>query len=136
MGKGGFAEWAQYQGLGAGAALICGGPLTFFYPLWYLGPFGLILGAIVLLLEWPVAGVPGVLGAAYAKYWVRGLLYVLLSGPCYLQAALLNGGMFLSCCGLTYLFAHSQGEEYKPPRGRGGGGGKVAPPPRAQGEKR
>ncbi|KAI9224575.1 hypothetical protein BC828DRAFT_373025 [Blastocladiella britannica] len=114
----GFAQWAHFQGLGAGAALVCGAPLTWFYPMWYLAPYGLGVGLLVLALEQPLSFIPGLLGAAYANYAVRGVLYLLLSGVCYLQAALCNGGMFLSLTGLTYLVASFRGEKYKPPRGR------------------
>ncbi|ORZ32640.1 hypothetical protein BCR44DRAFT_1439960 [Catenaria anguillulae PL171] len=157
--KGGFADWAHFQGIGAGAGSVhsfisCPSesimaltplhfqpnspcvrwPICYFYPRWYLGPYGLALGLIVMALEWPLVN-PASLGAFYSNYSIRGLLYVVLSAACYLQAALFNGGNFLTFCGLTYLVASFRGESWKPPRGRGGA--RPAPPPaRAQGEKR
>ncbi|KNE61629.1 hypothetical protein AMAG_06439 [Allomyces macrogynus ATCC 38327] len=127
MGKGGFSFWAYYQGLGAGAALLCGGPLCLFYPMWFLGPYAMCsplhigVGLLVLLLEYPPAWLPRLLGAAYANYLVRGILYLFLSSACSLQAANLNGGMFLTTTGITYMVAHFQDEKYTPPRPHGFG---------------
>ncbi|KAJ3363999.1 hypothetical protein GGF31_000633 [Allomyces arbusculus] len=131
MGKVGFSIWASYQGLGAGAALLCGGPLCLFYPMWFLGPYAIGVGLLVLLLEYPPAWLPRILGAAYANYLVRGSLYLLLSPACYLQAANLNGGMFLTTTGITYMVAHFHGEKYTPPRPRGLGGNGRGPRPNA-----
>ncbi|KAJ3358594.1 hypothetical protein GGF32_010115 [Allomyces javanicus] len=89
--------------------------------MWFLGPYAIGVGLLVLLLEYPPAWLPRMLGVAYANYLVRGILYLLLSPACYLQAANLNGGMFLTTTGITYMVAHFQGEKYTPPRPRGFG---------------
>ncbi|KAI9138576.1 hypothetical protein BKA69DRAFT_764083 [Paraphysoderma sedebokerense] len=121
MGKGGFNIWANYQGLGAGMALVCGGGLAFFYPLWYMGIYGVAIGLIVLAIEYTT---PIPVPTFLKNYLFRGLLYLLLTPACFVQAPLFNGGMFLGCCGATYVFAHTQGETgiKKAGGGRGGGG--------------
>ena len=110
-GTGSFHVWARYQGLGASFALILGGALQYFYPMGWLVYYGIIVGILVGVLEWPLFA-DKALGGLYDMFWLRSLLYLFLSGVCFLQVPLFHGGMFLICTAITYLVAHFRGDEY------------------------
>eukprot|EP00834_Sanchytrium_tribonematis_P008500 NODE_1020_length_2597_cov_0.811849.p2 type:complete len:121 gc:universal NODE_1020_length_2597_cov_0.811849:3-365(+) len=110
-GTGSFHVWARYQGLGSAFALILGGALQYFYPMTWLMYYGIIVGIIVGIVEYPIY-IDKILRELYGMFWLRGIFYLFLSGVCFLQVPLFHGGLFLVCTGITYLVAHFRGDEY------------------------
>jgi hypothetical protein len=59
-------------------------------------------------------------GALFSNLVFRGILYVLIAGPCFLLAPQILGGLFSLLTGITYFVAAYHGErwEKEQPKGR------------------
>lgn len=120
MGKVSFAAFSRYMGLGSGFSLIFGGIFGCFYSIFPLGVYAAALGLFVMIFEYPMWGIK-YLGPINELLWIRGIFYILTSGPAAIQVPSVAGAFFIFITGCTYIWASYRGEKWKDPFASGGG---------------
>lgn len=103
-----WAPWASTQATSSGVLMMIGGIVGIWYPRMYLSMLALALGLFVVLFERYAPLLP--LGVVSENYWVRMVMYLLVSVVCVWEVPTVTGGVCLVLSALTYGKAASRGE--------------------------
>ena len=108
--------WARNLGIAATLCILPGALISVWYPTWtFLPYYSLGIGLFVAIWEMPLPGLHH-LGFLFTSLIFRGVLYVCMSGPLFLDAPTTAGALSLASTGIVYLTAGISGESFLHPR--------------------
>jgi hypothetical protein len=119
MGRVIWSMWGRLQGITSALALLVGGVIGLFYPLPFVGGYGVGFSILLCALEMPLSFLPKTPGVSSlffgSTHLPRAFLYVVATPLLFFQAPTITGGICLGLTSLIYVTAVFKRESYLHP---------------------